>query len=120
MRQNARRALAAAWLVALIAAPRAATRERIVFDEEFSGPGLDRSKWNVIVTGGGWRTVNNEQQAYIDSTDVLEVSGGHLVIHPRLRPGVTPADGHTYDFVSARIDTRGKYEFTCGTAAARM
>ena len=39
-----------------------------LFFDDFSGPTLDPSRWNVIVTG---RTVNNEQQAYIDSPDVF-------------------------------------------------
>jgi beta-glucanase (GH16 family) len=100
-------------------APQAASA-RTLFAEEFSGTALDRSKWHVIVTGSGWRTVNDEQQAYIDSTDVLQVSGGHLTIRPRMRPGFKTADGGAYDFVSGRLDTRGTFEFTYGTAAARM
>lgn len=43
---------------------------RTIFADEFSGSELDRAHWNVIVTG---RTVNNEQPAYVDSTDVLSV-----------------------------------------------
>ena len=93
---------------------------RTLFADEFSGNALDRAKWNVIVTGNGWHTVNNEQQAYIDSTDVLDVRGGVLTIHPRLRAGFSAPDGKTFDFVSGRIDTRDRFEFTYGTAAARM
>jgi beta-glucanase (GH16 family) len=100
--------------------PGAEMRERTLFSDEFSGTALDRSKWNVIVTGAGSRTVNNEQQAYVDSPEVLEVAGGTLTIHPRYRPGFTSPDGKTYDFVSGRIDTRNKFDFTYGTAAARM
>ena len=88
-----------------------------LFADEFNGTALDRAKWNVIVTG---RTVNNEQQAYIDSTDVLSVSGGTLTIRPHHRPGFTTPEGKTFDFVSGRIDTRNKFDFTYGTAAARM
>jgi beta-glucanase (GH16 family) len=118
---STRRALAAASLALLLAGPRTVqTRARTLFADEFSGSTLDRAKWNVIVTGGGWRTVNNEQQAYVDSTDVLEVRGGVLTIHPRFRAGFSTADGKTFDFVSGRIDTRDRFEFTYGTAAARM
>ena len=88
-----------------------------LFADEFTGTALDRAKWNVIVTG---RTVNNEQQAYIDSTDVLSVSGGTLTIRPRYRPGFKTPEGKTFDFVSGRIDTRDKFDFIYGTAAARM
>ncbi len=97
-----------------------------LFVDDFSGPDLDRSKWNVIVTG---RTVNNEQQAYVDSRDTIYIAhgadaegaaDGALVIQPRFRPGFTTPEGRTFDFISGRIDTRSKVEFTYGTAAARM
>jgi beta-glucanase (GH16 family) len=90
---------------------------RTLFQDEFSGPELDRSRWNVIVTG---RTVNNEQQAYVDSKEVLYIRDGTLVIQPRFRPGFKTAEGRSFDFISGRIETRGKAEFTYGTAAARM
>ena len=87
------------------------------FIEEFSEPALDRTRWNVIVTG---RTVNDEQQAYVDSPDVLYISDGALVIHPRYRAGFKTAEGRSFDFISGRIDTRDKFAFTYGTASARM
>jgi beta-glucanase (GH16 family) len=93
------------------------TPERTVFFDDFSGSELDRSRWNVIVTG---RTVNNEQQAYVDSPDVLFVRDGALVIQPRDRPGFRTPQGRTFDFISGRIDTRSKVTFTYGVAAARM
>ena len=88
-----------------------------VFFDDFSGKALDRRHWNVIVTG---RTVNNEVQAYVDSPEVLRVTGGHLEIHPRFRPGFKTPEGRSFDFISGRIDTRAKVAFTYGTAAARM
>lgn len=100
------------------------------FVEDFSGTELDRERWNVEVTG---RTVNNEQQAYIDSADTLYIvhegplvegaeNDGVLVIHPRWREGYSSdaTRGRRYDFVSGRINTRDKVEFTHGTAAARI
>lgn len=112
------RAFAVLLLVALPGSYRQAPQPaRTIFFEDFAGPELDRSRWNVIVTG---RTVNNEQQAYVDSKEVLYIAGGALVIHPRLRPGFKTADGRTFDFISGRIDTRDKFSFTYGTAAARM
>src|SRR4029079_4331629 len=101
----------------VLLAGRPAPPTRTLFADEFSGRELDRSKWNVIVTG---RTVNNEQQAYVDSTEVLTVKGGALVIQPRFRSGFTTPEGKTFDFISGRIDTRTKFSFTYGTAAARM
>jgi beta-glucanase (GH16 family) len=89
----------------------------MAFNDEFSGSALDRSRWNVIVTG---RTVNNEQQAYVDSPDVLYIRDGMLVIQPRFRPGFRTPEGQSFDFISGRLDTRGTFSFTYGTAAARM
>src|SRR4026209_1317420 len=75
----------------------------VLFFDDFTGPELDRSKWNVIVTG---RTVNNEQQAYVDSRDTIDfVSGaaaegagnGALAIRPRFRPGFQTPEGRTFD-----------------------
>jgi beta-glucanase (GH16 family) len=90
---------------------------RTIFADEFSGTELNRTHWNVIVTG---RTVNNEQQAYVDSPDVLSVQDGALVIRPRFRRGFKTPEGRSFDFISGRIDTRSKVSFTYGTAAARM
>lgn len=117
MRPVPPRALAASILVSVLLVPARPSTEKPLFADEFDGPSLDRSKWNVIVTG---RTVNNEQQAYIDSTDVLSVGDGMLTIRPRMRRGFTTPEGRTFDFVSGRIDTRDKFDFAYGTAAARM
>jgi beta-glucanase (GH16 family) len=113
-----------AKFVALLAAPTlalalasAAGPPRTVFFDDFSGVGLDRSYWNVIVTG---QTVNNEQQGYVDSADVVSVASGVLTIRPRFRAGFKTPDGRAFDFISGRLDTRGKMTFTYGTAAARM
>jgi beta-glucanase (GH16 family) len=101
-------------------------RSEVVFFDDFSGPALDRSRWNVEVTG---QWVNDEQQAYIDSDEVIHLvrgsaalgaSDGALAIEARPRPGFVTAEGRKFDFVSGRINTRGKAEFTSGTVAARI
>ena len=97
--------------------PASSSDDRTVFFDDFPGSALDRSHWNVIVTG---ETVNNEQQAYVDSPDVLSVTDGALVIRPRFRKGFRTREGHAFDFISGRIDTRSKMSFTYGTVAARM
>jgi beta-glucanase (GH16 family) len=101
----------------LAPSPPAPAARRTIFADEFSGSTLDRTHWNVVVSG---RTVNNELQAYVDDPEVLRVHGGSLVIQPRVRRGVVTADGRSFDFVSGRIDSRAKVSFTYGTAAARM
>lgn len=99
----------------------------VVFADDFSGSELDRSKWTPEVWG---HTVNDEQQAYIDSTEVVSIvrgdaapgaDGGALAITAHRRIGfVAAATGRTFDFVSGRLITRGKFEFTYGTVAARI
>jgi len=98
----------------------------LLFFDDFSDGHLDRSKWNVIVTG---RTVNNEQQAYVDSTDTISIGDapeaagaehGALIIRARRRPGFKTAQGRAFDFISGRLESQSKFEFTYGTAAARI
>jgi len=114
-----------------IAAPHPKKKETkaspiVVFFDDFSGTALDRSKWNVVVSHS---VVNNEQQAYVDSTATVyiahgaEAEGAHdgaLVIKPVFSAGHVTKEGRKFDFLSGRLDTRGKVEFTYGTLAARM
>jgi beta-glucanase (GH16 family) len=100
------------------------SNHEMIFFDDFSSDKLDRSKWNVEITG---KTVNNEQQAYIDSPETIYViqgypdtSGGTLVIHPRYQQGYTTLQGRSFDFVSGRINTRNKMEFTFGCVSARI
>jgi beta-glucanase (GH16 family) len=88
-----------------------------VFYENFSASTLNRSVWNVEVTG---HTVNNEQQAYVDSASVLSQLNGFLSIKPVYHPGYISDMKKQYDFLSGRINTRGKFEFTYGTVSARI
>jgi beta-glucanase (GH16 family) len=96
-----------------------------VFFEDFNASGLDRSKWNVEVTG---RTVNDEQQAYVDSAATIYfidgkaegAKNGALVLKAIYKAGHTSQEQKKYDFVSGRINTRDKMMFTYGSASARM
>ncbi|RKT85186.1 Glycosyl hydrolases family 16 [Saccharopolyspora antimicrobica] len=115
--------LTAVPLVQAGAAPRAE-----VFFDDFSGTELDRSKWTVEVTGENFGTVNQEQQAYVDSPETIYVEkdpstgaeNGALALHPRYKPGTQAPDGQTYDFVSGRVKTQDKVEFTYGSYSARL
>lgn len=102
------------------------TRSDLIFFDDFRTGQLDRSRWNVRTTG---KVVNNEQQAYVDSDETIYIAsigedgmGANkaLVLHPRYRPGYRTPDGQCFDFISGRIDTRDKFHFTYGSAAARM
>ena len=97
-----------------------------VFFEDFNEKTIDRTKWNVEITGN---TVNNEQQAYVDSAATLYLANGSdadgakngaLVIQAIYKPGYTSKENKKYDFISGRINTRDKMEFIYGTASARM
>lgn len=98
----------------------------LLFEDDFDSDALDRSKWMVV---GPDLWVNNEQQAYIDSPDTIHIlpagsiagaQGGVLAIQPKYQPGYRTPSGRTADFVSGRITTRGKFDFTYGTASARI
>ena len=99
---------------------------KTIFFDDFSSPELNRDNWNVFTTGPFF---NKEQQAYVDSSETLYIArsedaegaeNGALALHPRYRPGFTTPEGETFDFISGRIHTRNKFDFTFGTAAARI
>jgi beta-glucanase (GH16 family) len=92
-------------------------KDEIVFFDDFSGKELDRNKWNVEITGN---TTNNEQQAYVDSSATLYINNGVLVLQPRFSPGFKTPEGRSFDFISARINTRKKAEFTYGEFSAKI
>ncbi|HEY2349520.1 MAG TPA: glycoside hydrolase family 16 protein [Puia sp.] len=117
--------LAAANAQSKIAGSDGKVRDTLFFDD-FNGKILDRSKWNVEITG---QTNNDEQQAYVDSDkSIFLVKGkyaegardGALVLKPLYDAGFTSRENKKYDFLSGRINTRGKFEFAHGTASARM
>ena len=99
---------------------------QVIFFDDFSSATLDRTKWNAEVTG---MHVNNELQAYVDSTATISLvkgteapgaENGALVLQPKFAPGYITKDGQHFDFVSGRINTRSKAEFTYGTVSARI
>ena len=96
----------------------------LVWADEFNEPALDRDKWIVIGTDF-W--VNNEQQAYVDSPEVLSIvedvdgaDGGALMLRPVYKPGVDPHPEREADFLSGRVESKGKADFTYGRAEARI
>jgi len=111
------------------AAPQSPAPKKEVFFDDFNGDGLDQSKWQTEVTGENFDTTNGENQAYVNSPDTLYVDhddastgakNGALAIHPRSTPGFQAPDGKSYDFQSARINTKDKFEFTYGSYEARL
>lgn len=99
---------------------------QVVFFDDFTTGSLDRTKWNVEVTG---MHGNNELQAYVDSSATISfVSGknaegaenGALLLRPIHTPNFVTTDGKKFDFISGRINTKSKSEFTYGTISARI
>ena len=90
---------------------------KVIFFDDFSGQTLDRSKWNVEVTGNH---VNSELQAYVDSSATLFLENNNLVFCPKYSSGFKTKDGQQFDFISGRINTRNKFDFQYGTAEARI
>ncbi|QBJ97639.1 glycoside hydrolase family 16 protein [Rhodococcus sp. ABRD24] len=85
----------------------------LTFSDEFDGPAgaaPNPSFWRYDTGGGGWG--NNEKQVYTDSRDNSRLDGsGHLVVEAR-RNGT--------GFTSARLVTKGRFDFTYGTVEARI
>ena len=113
---------------AVLPAPALAQAEQpareVVFADEFDAPTLDRTTWNVVGPGF-W--VNNEQQAYVDDPATVAIvegvsgaEGGALMLRPLFKPGIDPHPERKADFVSGRIDSKGKFDFTYGRAEARI
>jgi beta-glucanase (GH16 family) len=98
----------------------------VIFFDNFKASELDRTRWNVRISGDIY---NNEQQAYVDTSETIYIADngevpngadGVLVIQPRYHPGFITPQGDPFDFISGRIDTRDQFDFTYGTAAARI
>jgi beta-glucanase (GH16 family) len=92
-------------------------KTKVIFFDDFLNGKLDRSKWNVEITG---MHVNNELQAYVDSNATIYVENKCLVLKPLYAPGFVTKDGQKFDFISGRINTKDKFDFIYGTAEARI
>ncbi|RJY09994.1 glycoside hydrolase family 16 protein [Aurantiacibacter aquimixticola] len=96
----------------------------LIFADEFDSGALDRDSWNVI---GMDFWVNREEQAYLDdprtirfADEVDGADGGVLILQPVYAPGVDANAEREADFISGRIESQGKVEFTYGRAEARI
>ena len=100
----------------------------VVWQDNFDGDKLDRSKWRPEVScwGGG----NNELQCYTDRTDNVIVENGSLklVAKPetftaKLYPdGMrgTPGGSRTQPYTSGKVRTRGLASWKYGRISARI
>jgi beta-glucanase (GH16 family) len=109
--------LATLTALLLTGAASAPKTPKVLFFDDFNTGQLDRTKWNVVITGFH---VNNELQAYVDSATTLYEKDGQLVFQPAYAPGFITKDGQHFDFISARINTQDKFDFLYGRAEARI
>ena len=86
----------------------------LVFEDNFDGPVLDRSRWNVELHEPGW--VNEEWQEYVDSEKNIFLRDGKLLI----RPLKTALEDGRAAYTSGRISTQYKHDFTYGLFEARL
>ena len=86
----------------------------LVFADNFDGPVLDRSRWNVELHEPGW--VNEEWQEYVDSEKNIFLRDGKLLI----RPLKTALEDGRAAYTSGRISTQYKHDFTYGLFEARL
>ena len=92
----------------------------LVWQDEFTGTGLDASKWNTVDSygrnecfGGG----NNEAQCYTSNPENIAVDAGNLVL--TALPATVPQEqGRT--FTSGRVQSKGKGDFKYGRFEAHI
>jgi beta-glucanase (GH16 family) len=102
----------AAALLALTIEPQAQTTWELIWSDEFTGNTLNSNNWSYEFGNGGWG--NNEWQYYTNAAENIEVSEGLLKITARHE-----GTGAT-EYTSARIITKGLFEFEYGKVEARM
>lgn len=87
-----------------------------VWSDEFDGPEIDTSKWNFEIDGKGGG--NGEMEYYTDKPENARIENGHLLI--TAIPGGTDAQGRKHKFTSARMTTKGKFNWKYGRFEARI
>jgi beta-glucanase (GH16 family) len=90
----------------------AQTTWQLIWSDEFSGNALNTGNWSYEFGNGGWG--NNEWQYYTNWQQNIEVLNGNLKITAR-HEGV----GAT-EYTSARIISKGLFDFQYGKIEARM
>ena len=96
------------------AAPTSSHGRTLYWSDEFNGNAVDTTKWNFEIGNGNWGWGNNEQEYYTSSSDNAYVSNGSLKITARKeRYG-------NFNYTSARMITKGKFQFHYGYIEARL
>jgi beta-glucanase (GH16 family) len=99
---------------------------RTIFDDEFTGSGVDSSKWNVG-NNSNFGSSNDEDECY--RTSNVTETGGTLRLTAKRQTvtncGSNPNGGDSYYFTSGFVTTRGQFgglkmKFRQGYAEVRM
>ncbi|MCQ2104064.1 MAG: glycoside hydrolase family 16 protein [Fibrobacter sp.] len=92
------------------------------WSDEFQGDALDITKWSYEIGTGEWGWGNNEQQYYTDRTENAYVKDGYLHIRAALETDAAAIESKFggKKYTSARIVTKGKFDFAYGTIEARI
>ncbi len=80
----------------------------LIWSDEFNGTSVDTTKWNIIDHTGD---INNE--LHYDTPDAVSVNGGYLII----KSDKVDLGGRSY--VSGKLTTQGKFDFTYGRVEIR-
>lgn len=98
--------------------PEPAKEWTLVWQDEFDGDEVDRTKWTFDLGDGtaagtpGWG--NNELQYYTDRPDNVKIKDGHLVITAKKE------DFAGFPYTSARIKTKGLESWTYGKLETKV
>ncbi len=85
--------------------------------EQTNGTVPNPAKWVYDIGGQGWG--NNELQSYTSRTNNCRIEDGNLVIEAK-KENYTGPDGIARGYTSARLKTKGKWDWTGGRIEGRI
>jgi len=86
----------------------------LVWSDEFEASNLDPTKWDYDIGQGSWGWGNNELQYYTNSISNVMLDNGYLKITAKNE------QFGAANYTSARIKSKGLFEFTYGRVDARI
>lgn len=85
----------------------------LLWSDEFDGPTLDESNWNVELRDPGW--TNNELQAYVDTPENVFIKDGCLC----LKAIETVDENGKKSYTSGKVNSQNKRDFLYGKVVIR-
>ena len=86
----------------------------LIWSDEFGGSALNLNQWTYDIGQGDWGWGNNELQYYTNSSSNVSVDNGYLNI-----TALNEQFGSA-NYTSARIKSKGLFDFTYGKVEARI